>query len=312
MFVMLVGLPGSGKSTIAQKIVETNKEYKCKIFSSDNYRSEILGDINCQTKNDKVFRILYQDMKLWLQNGDDHLAIFDATNISYKDRKRCLDNLRNVNTAKAAYVINTPIEICIEQDKCRDRTVGKYVIDKMVSRFDCPQLFEGFDVIYFLNAESYNEEKDWVEKESLIQHMQNFDQKTPHHKFTLWEHCQNVKNQFELLDIRRVAAIWHDVGKIFTQTIDDKGVAHYYSHEHWSTYYVVSHLYLLGAQTTDAVLQILFFINNHMHIRDIINSEKAIKRYKLLWGEDLYNSLIEFMEADNKGAKERFGNAKNI
>ena len=43
---MLVGLPGSGKSTIAQKIVETNKEYKCKIFSSDNYRSEILGDIN--------------------------------------------------------------------------------------------------------------------------------------------------------------------------------------------------------------------------------------------------------------------------
>ena len=75
---------------------------------------------------------------------------------------------------------------------------------------------------------------------------------------------------------------------------------------------MVSHLYLLGAQTTDAVLQILFFINNHMHIRDIINSEKAIKRYKLLWGEDLYNSLIEFMEADNKGAKEKFGNAKNI
>ena len=49
-----------------------------------------------------------------------------------------------------------------------------------------------------------------------------------------------------------------------------------------------------------------------MHIRDIINSEKAIRRYKLLWGEDLYNSLIEFMEADNKGAKERFSSEKNI
>ena len=93
---MLVGLPGSGKSTIAQKIVETNKEYRCKIFSADNYRSEILGDINCQTQNEKVFRALYQDMKLWLQNGDNHLAIFDATNISYKDRKRCLNNLRNM------------------------------------------------------------------------------------------------------------------------------------------------------------------------------------------------------------------------
>lgn len=166
MFVMLVGLPGSGKSTIAQKIVETNKEYKCKIFSSDNYRSEILGDINCQTKNEKVFRALYQDMKLWLQNGDNHLAIFDATNISYKDRKRCLDNLRNVNTTKVAYVLNIPIEICIEQDKNRDRTVGEDVINKMVSRFDCPQLFEGFDAIYFSNAESYNDGKGLIEKES--------------------------------------------------------------------------------------------------------------------------------------------------
>ncbi len=49
-----------------------------------------------------------------------------------------------------------------------------------------------------------------------------------------------------------------------------------------------------------------------MHIREIIRSEKAIRRYKLLWGEDLHNSLIEFTEADNKGAKEKFGNAKNI
>ena len=190
-------------------------------------------------------------------------------------------------------VLKTPID-----------KLSYYVTDNYMDDIDADKDWE--DVVEELK------EKDWVEKESLIQHMQNFDQKTPHHKFTLWEHCQNVKNQFELLDIRRVAAIWHDVGKIFTQTIDDKGVAHYYSHEHWSTYYVVSHLYLLGAQTTDVVLQILFFINNHMHIRDIINSEKAIKRYKLLWGEDLYNSLIEFMEADNKGAKERFGNAKNI
>lgn len=311
MFVMLIGLPGSGKSTVAQKIVETNKDYNYKIFSSDNYRFEILGDINCQTKNDKVFKALYEDMKLWLQSGDDYAAIFDATNISYKDRRRCLDYLKNVKTFKYAVVINPPIEICIEQDKNRDRTVGEEVIKKMVSRFDCPQLFEGFDNIYFLNTKN-DEKKDWIEKETLIQRMQNFDQKTPHHKFTLWGHCQNVKNQFELWDVRRVAAIWHDVGKLFTQTFDDKGVAHYYSHEHWSTYYLISHLHLLGVQTTEALLQILFFVNNHMHIRDILNSEKATKKYKLLWGEDLYNSLIEFMEADNKGAKERFSNAKNI
>lgn len=51
-FVMLVGLPGSGKSTYAQTLNETHS-----IHSSDAIREELFGDANENSKecNEKVF-----------------------------------------------------------------------------------------------------------------------------------------------------------------------------------------------------------------------------------------------------------------
>ena len=36
-----------------------------------------------------------------------------------------------------------------------------------------------------------------------------------------------------------------------------------------------------------------------MQIRDIIKSNKAIDKYKKLWGEERYLKLLDFMYADN-------------
>ena len=43
-----------------------------------------------------------------------------------------------------------------------------------------------------------------------------------------------------------------------------------------------------------------------MHIRDIVKSEKAIEKYKKLWGEERFNKLIEFMNNDNKASGRNF------
>lgn len=48
---MMIGLPGSGKSTIAKEI---SKSEDAVIVSSDEIRKE-LGDINDQSQNNKVF-----------------------------------------------------------------------------------------------------------------------------------------------------------------------------------------------------------------------------------------------------------------
>lgn len=56
-FIMMVGLPYSGKSYYAEKL---SKEYGAVIHSSDAIRAEILGDVQDQNNNGKVFEVLHR------------------------------------------------------------------------------------------------------------------------------------------------------------------------------------------------------------------------------------------------------------
>ena len=50
--IMMIGIPGSGKSTIANELLEKWELNNGKIFSSDEYRKIICGDENDQTQNE--------------------------------------------------------------------------------------------------------------------------------------------------------------------------------------------------------------------------------------------------------------------
>lgn len=56
-FIMMVGLPYSGKSYYAEKL---SKEYGAVVHSSDAIRAEILGDVQDQNNNGKVFEVLHR------------------------------------------------------------------------------------------------------------------------------------------------------------------------------------------------------------------------------------------------------------
>ena len=94
------------------------------------------------------------------------------------------------------------------------------------------------------------------------------------------------------------AGLLHDFGKMFTQSFDSDGWAHYYGHEHWSAYWYASIL----LDISEDGLFTLFIINNHMKIRDVIKSDKALDKYGKLWGGKRLARLIEFMYADNKAS----------
>ena len=79
---MMVGLPGSGKSTYAKQLSEETNAVIC---SSDTIREELYGDENSQDNNDEVFKILHSRIKENLKNGKN--VIYDATNINSKRRK---------------------------------------------------------------------------------------------------------------------------------------------------------------------------------------------------------------------------------
>jgi predicted kinase len=95
--IMMVGLPGSGKSTKAQ---ELSKEYNAVIHSSDKIREELFGTMDTQDGNDLVFQTLHKRVKSDLRDGKN--VIYDACNISYKRRMTFLQEIKKIECEKIA------------------------------------------------------------------------------------------------------------------------------------------------------------------------------------------------------------------
>ena len=84
--VLMIGIAGSGKSTVAKMLKETYDRVDAQqsiIVSSDTIRAEILGSENDQTANDKVF---VEVRKRINNNLSKRTVIVDATNINIKNR----------------------------------------------------------------------------------------------------------------------------------------------------------------------------------------------------------------------------------
>ena len=294
LFIM-VGVPGSGKSTAARRLAEKENAV---ILSSDKVRKEVFGDENDQAHNEEVFKLLYKQLNESLIRGN---VVMDATNTSLKARKRIFDATAAIRKqypiSVIAYVIPASRELCIEQDKKRERQVGEEVIDKFIKSFQFPQKFEGFDDIiidtYGKDVPKYDSE----EAMKVLTSMSTFDQKNPHHIFSLLKHCTTLEVLCFGDKIKRNAALYHDVGKLFTQSFDDKGIAHYYSHDSVGTYYLLDKLSVFDLDNWDEIYEALFYINYHMKARDI-QMPKAERKYRSIFGNERYESLIDFAEKD--------------
>ena len=139
--IVMVGVPGSGKSTYAKNHFENNAE----ILSSDALRKELFGDENNQKNNDILFSELYSRARNFLNNNKN--VVIDATNINVFERKRMLKNFEDLNVEKIAVVIQTSIEKCLKQNAQRERRVDDSVIEMFFKNFEMPTTAEGFNKI---------------------------------------------------------------------------------------------------------------------------------------------------------------------
>jgi predicted kinase len=80
---MLAGIPGSGKSTYAEKM--KNEYENIVVCSSDAIREELTGNVNNQDLNEEVFKVLHRRVKDNLKAGNN--VIYDACNISSRRRR---------------------------------------------------------------------------------------------------------------------------------------------------------------------------------------------------------------------------------
>ena len=149
-FIMMIGLPYSGKSYYAEKL---SKEYGAVIHSSDAIRAEILGDVQDQNNNGKVFEVLHRRVYDDLSNGKS--VVYDATNINYKRRMDAIQRLKRIPCEKVCYLMATPFSECVERSKCRERVVPYEVLERMYKSIWIPQYYEGWDRIEIVYPDGF-------------------------------------------------------------------------------------------------------------------------------------------------------------
>ena len=144
-FIMIVGLPSSGKSELA-------KEYQkngVKVLSSDLIREELFNDRQYQKKNKEVFDVMNARAIEMLNNGES--VLFDATNIHSDKRIELLKLIPDGVHKKCVYIIKSK-ELCIYDDARRKYSVGKEVINEYYKKLQIPMYHEGWDEIDIVPA----------------------------------------------------------------------------------------------------------------------------------------------------------------
>ena len=313
-FYLMVGLAGSGKSTIAKEIEysirmsspkydEYGRADKVVLISSDDIRAEILGDVNDQTQNDKVFSHIHKLIKQAVR--DYNHIIVDATNLTIKNRRallNCLDDKKDYH--KIAYIVNTPIEKCKENNSKRDRKVPEYVIDNQAKKFEIPFANEGFNSIFLHHFPAYNcgALKEEVLLNNITSLMDGFNQKNHHHIYDLGTHCRKLHEELSKRTDDKIllcSALVHDIGKLYTGAPkeDGSGEYSYKQHNNFGAYYLITNLEKIESNRLDEILELLFYVNYHMH-PFFVQSGKSEKKWKDIFGEEKYNKLFLFNECD--------------
>ena len=140
---LLVGLPGSGKSTYATTL--SSKLKNSTLRSNDNLRTELLGDIENQEHNAEIGDLCQSLVIADLYAGKD--VIFDATNLYRKHRKEFLQKLSLIQCKKICIYLKAPVETCWTRTIKRGREVPYDTILRMHDRMRVPSEDEGWDSI---------------------------------------------------------------------------------------------------------------------------------------------------------------------
>jgi protein phosphatase len=140
--VILIGLPGSGKSTWLRG--------KDGVLSSDEMRKLLADDPEDQTIHVRVFRLMRQLLKERLELKRP-VTYIDATNLRKQDRRPFVEIAVAMGARAEALFLDTPLKTCLARNRNRERKVPEAVIRRMNDRMQKPEESEGFSSITFVD-----------------------------------------------------------------------------------------------------------------------------------------------------------------
>lgn len=137
---MLVGLPGSGKSTWVQSRLTPGTSG---VLSSDALRALLADDPENQNIHAKVFRVMRDLLKHRLDLRRP-VTFIDATNLTPKERRPFVRLAELFDADIEAVFFDVPAEECMRRNRTRKRIVPDEAIATMSLKLIAPTEQEGF------------------------------------------------------------------------------------------------------------------------------------------------------------------------
>lgn len=305
--VLVIGLPGSGKSTWIKEKYDYARLFQgdTVIISSDEMRKKLFKDENDQTHNEELFNYIKRFAVARLNLG--YRVVIDATNITRKARKSITDYVEQQISGFYEYgfikfvVIATPYYKCLENNRKRSRQVPEYVIERMYKQFEFPTYLETVHHIEIIFP--FAVDKKFYGVEHPYERLLDFSHDTPYHKLSVGQHMRKTREIMEVLSNDEVllkAAELHDIGKPFCkQFIEEENRARYLSHANVGSYEAMFYAKCAKFNEKEAY-DLINLIQFHMRAHDCVDNEKAIEKLKSVIGEKLYYKLQLLRIADRE------------
>lgn len=134
--VVLVGLPGSGKSTYVERLGQTD-------LSSDRVRLLLADDVTDQTIHARVFATLRYLVRHRLAIGRP-VTYVDATHLTPDERRPYLEIARAYGCQAEAVFFDVALDVCRERNRRRHRVVPEEAMTMMAAKLIPPAVEEGF------------------------------------------------------------------------------------------------------------------------------------------------------------------------
>jgi predicted kinase len=144
--VLAIGLPGSGKTTWFGRRGITP-------LSSDLLRNILFDDVEEQRYQGLVFSTLRSLLRARLI-ARMPMNYVDATNLSIHERRQWIKMAKSFGYEVQAVYFDVPLEVCLDRNRQRDRSVSEDVMRKMAERLKPPVFEEGFEKITVVRVKS--------------------------------------------------------------------------------------------------------------------------------------------------------------